>query len=83
VITLVPDHSSICDKSYLTEMIDSIQAWIDTAADAIKQGMSLKEAQSKISLLERYPLSATLKARSMQIQRRNIARIYQILNVKN
>jgi cyclase len=76
---LVPGHGNVCDKTYLTDMIAGIQAWIDTVADAIKRGMSLEEAQSKIDLLDRYPLSSTPRERSLQTQRMNIARVYQVL----
>lgn len=76
---IVPGHGNTCKRSYLNEMISNIQTWIDTVADAIKNGMSLEEAQGKISLLDRYQSSAALRERSIQTQRMNITRIYQIL----
>ncbi len=76
---LVPGHGNVCDKTYLTEMIAGIQAWIDAVAGAIKNGMSLEEAQNKVNLLDRYPLSLTPRERMLQTQRMNIARVYQVL----
>ncbi len=69
---LVPGHGSICDRSFLPEMSAFIQAWIDAVTAAINQGMSLEEAQDKVSLIERYRVEADL-------QRRNVARLYEVL----
>ncbi len=76
---LVPGHGSLCDRSYIPEMRAFIQAWIDAVTAAINQGMSLEEAQDKVSLLDRYPMDIGLERRAQEIQRRNVARLYEVL----
>ena len=76
---LVPGHGSICNRSYLSEMSAFIQAWINAVSKAIKQGMSLEEAQDKVSLLDRYPMQAGSEPMAQQIQRMNVARLYEVL----
>lgn len=76
---LVPGHGHSCDPTYLTEMIADLQAWIDAVANAIKNGMSLEEAQNKVNLLDRYPQSTMPEERALQTQRMNITRVYQVL----
>jgi len=76
---LVPGHGSICDRSYIPEMSSFIQAWIDTVTAAIDQGMSLEEAQDKISLLDRYPMEAGAESMAQEVQRMNVARLYEVL----
>ncbi|MFC2006988.1 MBL fold metallo-hydrolase [Chloroflexota bacterium] len=75
---LVPGHGSICDKSYLPEMSAFIQDWIDAVAKAIDQGLSLEEAQEKISLLDRYPMERGAEALAEEVQRMNVARLYEV-----
>jgi len=75
---LIPGHGSVCDRSYIPEMRDSIQVWIDAVSAAIDKGMSLEEAQEKINLLDRYPMGAD-ERREREKQRVNIARLYEVL----
>ena len=76
---LIPGHGSICDRDYIPEMSTFIQDWIDTATDAINQGMSLKEAQDKISHLDRYPMETGAESMAQEVQRMNVARLYEVL----
>ena len=76
---LVPGHGSICDRSYIPEMSAFIQAWIDAVAKAINQGMSLEEAQDKISFIDRYPMEAGSEPMAQQVQHMNVARLYEVL----
>ncbi len=76
---LVPGHGSICDRSYIQEMSDIIQAWIDAVTAAINQGMSLEEAQDKVSLLVRYPMEPGSGPMAKRLQRMNVERLYQVL----
>ncbi len=76
---LVPGHGSICDRSYIPEMSAFIQAWIDAVTIAIDKGMSLVEAQDKVSLLDRYPMEAGAEPMAQQLQRMNVARLYEVL----
>jgi len=76
---LVPGHGELCDRSYLPEMSAFIQDWIDAVTAAIKQGMSLEEAQNKISFLHRYPMEGGSEPMAQQVQRMNVAGLYQAL----
>jgi len=76
---LVPGHGSICDRSYIPEISSFILAWIDAVTAAINQGMSLEEAQDKVSLLERYPMESGSEPMGEQVQRMNVERLYQVL----
>ena len=76
---LVPGHGSICDRSYIPEMSAFIQAWVDAVTAAINQGMSLEEAQDKVSLLDRYPMDAGIEFMGPEVQRWNVARLYELL----
>jgi cyclase len=80
---LVPGHGNICDKTYLPEMIANIQAWIDAVSYAIKKGMSLGEAQNSVNLLNRYPPNQLSAERIAQIQRMNVASVYQVLKKRS
>jgi glyoxylase-like metal-dependent hydrolase (beta-lactamase superfamily II) len=79
VDVLVPGHGAICDRSYILEMSSFIQKWIDAVTTAIDQGLSLKEAQDTISLLNDYPMEAGSESMGKQVQRMNVARLYHIL----
>lgn len=76
---LVPGHGSICDRSYIPEMSSFIQKWIDIVTSAIDQGLSLEEAQDKISLLDHYPMEKGSEAMGDRVQRMNVARLYSVL----
>jgi cyclase len=76
---LVPGHGEVCDKSYLPVMSAIIKDWIDTVKAAIDKGISLEEAQEKISLLDRYPMEPGREAMGKDLQRMNVARLYEVL----
>jgi len=79
VDVLIPGHGSVCDRSYIPEMSAFIQDWIDTVNEAIEQGMSLEEAQDGVSLLDRYPMDVGSEAMAHEVQRMNVARLYEVL----
>jgi len=76
---LVPGHGRVCDRSYLDEMSAFVQEWIDAVKQAIENGMSVEEAQAKISFLGRYPMEAGTEFMASQVQKWNIARLYKVL----
>jgi glyoxylase-like metal-dependent hydrolase (beta-lactamase superfamily II) len=76
---LIPGHGSICDRSYIPELSGFIQDWIDAVTKAIDQGLSREEAQEKISFLDRYPMKAGVEFRAKEVQRNNVARLYEVL----
>jgi cyclase len=76
---VVPGHGEICDRTYIHEMSAFIQDWIDAVKSAIDRGMSLQEAQSKISFLDRYPMQKGTEHMAQDVQRMNVARLYTLL----
>jgi len=76
---LVPGHGSICDRSYIPEMSAFIQDWIDAVSAAIDQGLSLEEAQEKISFLDRYPMIPGAESMAQWMHLTNVARLYELL----
>lgn len=76
---LVPGHGEVCRASYIPEMKVMIQAWIDAVSEAINKGMSLEEAQDKVSLLDRFPMDPSMEAMGPMLQRMNVARLYEVL----
>jgi len=77
---LVPGHGSVCDLNYIPEMSAFIQAWIDAVSAAKKEGLSLEQAQRKISFLDRYPMEKGSESMAQEVQRMNVERLYQVLN---
>ncbi len=75
---LVPGHGNLCDRSYIPEMSARIQAWIDAVTAAINQGMSLEEAQDKISQVDRYPREGADSV-ERQLELNNVAHLYEVL----
>ncbi len=80
---LIPGHGDICKKEYVKDMGAIIQTWIDSVKAAMAKGMSLEEAQEKVSIYDRYPPdAATTPAMAQQVQRMNVQRLYQLLKQK-
>lgn len=75
---VIGGHGNVCDKSYIPEMTAFIRDWVSAVRKAIKQGMSVEEAQSKISFLDRYPMPGN-EAMGKMIQQMNVAHLYQVL----
>jgi glyoxylase-like metal-dependent hydrolase (beta-lactamase superfamily II) len=74
--TFVPGHGPVCGKDHLATMIDVIQGAIDAVSSAVKQGMTLEEAQQKVALYgDRFPKNERLA----MVQRMGIARLYEVL----
>ncbi len=78
---LVPGHGTICDKSYLPEQAAIIRGWIDAVTTAIKQGMSLEEAQEKLAEIDPDPNTSinSLTTARQQIQHSAVKRLYEVL----
>lgn len=79
VDTLVPGHGSVCDRSYIAEMRSIIQSWIDAVTQAIKQGLTMEEAQEKLTGIDPYAVEGGNEGMSQWLPRINVARLYQVL----
>ena len=80
VDTIIPGHGEICDKSYLKEQAAFIEEWMEAVRLAIQRGLSKKEAQEKISFLDRYPMDVALAAMGPEVMRMNVNRLYDLLS---
>ncbi|MFC1977519.1 MBL fold metallo-hydrolase [Chloroflexota bacterium] len=78
---LVPGHGTICDKSYIPGQAAIIQGWIDVVTTAIKQGMSLEEAQEKLADIDPDPNTSinSIVAKRQDIQHSAVKRLYEVL----
>lgn len=79
VDVIVPGHGSVCDKNYLKEQTAFIEEWIEAVRKAKRQGLSKEEAQAKISFLDRYPMDIGLEEKGPNVQRVNVARLYDFV----
>jgi glyoxylase-like metal-dependent hydrolase (beta-lactamase superfamily II) len=79
VDVIIPGHGEVCDKSYIKEQASFIEEWVDAVKDAIKQGLTKEEAQDGISFLDRYPMDIGIEALGPEVQRWNVARLYDLL----
>jgi len=77
---IVSGHGEVCNREYLPEWASFIQEWIDTVQQAIDQGWTKEEAENRISLLDRYPTTSYNVQRGPEIQRINIAYLYDFLS---
>jgi cyclase len=82
VDVLVPGHGAVCQKSFIREMADFIQLWIETVQSAIARGWSIEEAQGKINLLDKMPMEKGSEAMGPMVMKMNVARLYQVLSKK-
>lgn len=80
---LIPGHGDVCKKTYVKEMGEVIQTWIDVVKAAIDRGMSLEEALEKVSVYDRYPPdAATAPVQAEQVRCMNVQRLYQLFKQK-
>jgi len=76
---LVPGHGEVCDKSYIPEMAKQIQAWVDVANDALKQKLTLEQAQADTALLEKHGIKMPSDPRMQGVVKMSLARLYQVM----
>ena len=82
VDVIIPGHGEVCDKRYLREQAEFIEEWMAAVKKAIEQGLTKKEAQNTISFLDRYPMDIGIEALGPDVQRMNVARLYDLLATK-
>jgi hypothetical protein len=59
-------------------MYDTVTTWINTVKDAIAKGMTLKEAQSKVTMAKQFP-NLPRDERTAGIIQMNVTRLYEVL----
>jgi glyoxylase-like metal-dependent hydrolase (beta-lactamase superfamily II) len=76
---LVPGHGEVCNKSYIPEMRSLVKDWIDSVTAAIEQGLSLEDAQEKITFRDPYLVEGGGEEWTREVHRMNVARLYEVL----
>jgi cyclase len=79
---VVPGHGDLCKKDYLEEQAGIVRQWVETVKSAIKQGLSVEEAEAKISSPDPYPKQPGTPMTEPELNRAIIARLYH-LNSEN
>ena len=79
VDVVVPGHGAVCSKSRLPEVAAVVRAWIEAVEDAMRRGLRREEAIETISLLDRYPAEPEQLERERNVQRTNVANIWDLL----
>jgi cyclase len=79
---IVPGHGALCKKDYLEEQARIVRQWVELVKSAIKQGLSVEEAQAKISSPDSYPKQLGTPKTESELNREIIARLY-LLNSEN
>lgn len=80
VDVIVPGHGALCKKDYLEEQASIVQGWVGAVRSAIKQGLSLEEAQARISSPDPYPKQAGTPMTESELNKTIIARLYQLFS---
>lgn len=52
---LIPGHGDVKDKSFIPQMIKNIRTWLGAVSEAIEKGMTLEEAQVKVTMEKEFP----------------------------
>ena len=75
---VVPGHGAPCKKDYLEEQAMIIRKWVEAVRSAIKQGLSVEEAQAKISSPDSYPKQLGTPMTEPELNRAIIDRLYRL-----
>ena len=82
VESFVPGHGAPCKKEYLKEQAGIVEQWVEAVKRAIKQGLPLEEAQTKISCPDPYPKEpGKVFITDAELNRQIIARLYRLYSV--
>lgn len=76
---LVPGHGEVCDLTYIPEMCDRVQEWINAVYDLLDKGLTLEEAQAQITYCDWYPWEPGREAMAPMLQKMNVTRLYEVL----
>ena len=55
---------------------------MEVVREAIRKGLTKEETQERISFLDRYPMDIGIEALGPEVQRWNVARLYDLLTAK-
>ncbi len=75
---VVPGHGDLCKKEYFEQQATIIRQWVEAVKSAIKQGLSLEEAQAKIISPDSYPKQPGTPRTEAELNKAIIARLYHL-----
>jgi cyclase len=75
---IVPGHGDLCKKDYIEQQTTTIRQWVEVVKSAIKQGLSLEEAQAKITSPDSYPKQPGTPRTEAELNKAIIARLYHL-----
>lgn len=75
---IVPGHGEVCNKSYIKEQKAFIVEWMAEVRAGVKNGWTKEEAIERISFEKRYPMSIGTEDLMQQVQRNNVAYLYDM-----
>jgi cyclase len=75
---VVPGHGDVCKKDYFEQQATIIRQWVEAVKSAIKQGLSLEEAQAKITSPDSYPKQPGTPRTEAELNKAIIARLYHL-----
>ena len=75
---VVPGHGDLCKKEYIEEQASIILQWVEVVKSAIKQGLSLEEAQTKIASPDPHPKQPGTPRTEPELNKATVARLYHL-----
>jgi glyoxylase-like metal-dependent hydrolase (beta-lactamase superfamily II) len=80
VTVILPGHGEPCEKSYLREQAEIIEAWIGAVEEFVCRGMTEEEAIAQPApRVDPYPIHQRMFALSEWVDRVNVANLYRRL----
>jgi glyoxylase-like metal-dependent hydrolase (beta-lactamase superfamily II) len=80
VTVISPGHGEPCEKSYLREQAEIIEAWVGAVGEFVRRGMTEEEAVAQPApRVDPYPIHQREFARSEWVDRVNVANLYRRL----
>jgi len=78
VDVVVPGHGDVCTKEYFREQADIIEKWQKAVRSAVKEGLSVEQAETKIASPDPHPKQQGTPMTESELNKAIIARLYQL-----
>lgn len=73
---IVPGHGDLCNKEYLEEQGGIVRRWVEATESAIKQGLTVEEAQARIASPDPYAKQEGTPMTEAELNKAIVARLY-------
>ena len=84
VSVIVPGHGEPCDKSYLREQAEIVEAWTDAVQKFVTAGMTEEEALAQPRPnVDPYPIGQRLFAAYDRVNTSNVTNLYRQIVARN